>query len=77
MTTLPAACQRDSITLFQPAEKFQVPRVTHWPPLVVWFLLARPTSVPLAFCAMKVAAVERLLPAVHQASMVLLPADGR
>ena len=49
MTTLPSAAQRDSITLFQPAEKFQVPSVTHWLPPVCWFLLARPTSVPEAF----------------------------
>jgi len=49
---LAASAHRERTTLFHPAEKLHVPRVTHWLVVACWLATMRPTSVPDASNAM-------------------------
>jgi hypothetical protein len=63
--------------LFQPLVKLKEPSWFHLPPLACWLTLTVPSLVPAALKMTKGAAAARLVPAVHQASMVLVASLGR
>jgi hypothetical protein len=77
MTTAPAPVQRDTTTEFHPALKLKVPSWFHCPPPVRWSRFTLPRLAPLALNATNGVDADRLVPEVHQASMVRDPAWSR
>ncbi|MND08689.1 hypothetical protein D3C83_314840 [compost metagenome] len=63
--------------MFQPAVNAYVPSWFQVLPFCCWLCDERPTSVPAALYAMKVALVRRFEPVVHHASTVRVCAVAR